>query len=100
MRRSISSIASSLDQGLADRKCLITGASRGIGLAIAQRFAAEGASCIIVGRNKDTLSAAFEGLEATGSTRHGVRVGDVRQRSFWEKLAKEEVSVLAPIKFI
>lgn len=42
----------------AHRTVLVTGASRGIGLAVAHRAAAEGARVVITGRDKDTLAAA------------------------------------------
>lgn len=45
---------------------LVTGGSRGIGLAIARRFADNGASVAITGRNADTLQAA---RQAIGSDR-------------------------------
>ncbi|MFI5494938.1 SDR family oxidoreductase [Actinoplanes sp. NPDC051859] len=41
---------------------IVTGASRGIGYAIAQRFVAEGARVCITGRDKEALDAAVEGL--------------------------------------
>jgi NAD(P)-dependent dehydrogenase (short-subunit alcohol dehydrogenase family) len=41
---------------------LITGASRGIGLAIAQRFLDEGARVVITARKPDGLTAALESL--------------------------------------
>ncbi|TQR84286.1 glucose 1-dehydrogenase [Mycobacterium hodleri] len=43
---------------LANKVALVTGASGGIGLAIAQRFATEGAHVYITGRHTDTLEAA------------------------------------------
>ena len=44
------------------RVALITGASRGIGLAIAQRIVAEGGSVVITARKQDALDAAVAGL--------------------------------------
>lgn len=46
---------------------LITGASRGIGFAIAQRLVAEGGSVIITGRKQDALDAAVAELGSNAS---------------------------------
>lgn len=43
---------------LADKIAIVTGASRGIGLAIAQRLVAEGAKVCITARKEETLQAA------------------------------------------
>jgi NAD(P)-dependent dehydrogenase (short-subunit alcohol dehydrogenase family) len=43
---------------LQSRTALITGANRGIGLAIARAYAREGARCILAGRNKAELEKA------------------------------------------
>lgn len=47
---------------LVGKSALITGGSRGIGLAIATRLANEGASCVLVARNADTLKTACSQL--------------------------------------
>ena len=44
------------------RTAIVTGASRGIGLAIAERLVAEGARVVITGRNKEALDEAVEVL--------------------------------------
>ncbi|WP_030686867.1 SDR family oxidoreductase [Streptomyces globisporus] len=44
------------------KTAIVTGASRGIGLAIAERLVAEGARVVITGRTKDTLDQAVAGL--------------------------------------
>src|SRR6187551_3260602 len=41
---------------------IVTGASRGIGFAIAQRFVAEGAKVCITGRDNETLQQAAKDL--------------------------------------
>lgn len=40
---------------LAGKRCLVTGGNRGIGKAIAETFAREGASLALVARSKDKL---------------------------------------------
>jgi NAD(P)-dependent dehydrogenase (short-subunit alcohol dehydrogenase family) len=51
---------------LEGRRALITGAGSGIGRAIAERFAAEGASVRLVGRTQATLDETAEAIRAAG----------------------------------
>lgn len=51
---------------LAGRKALVTGASRGIGRAIALRFAAEGADVAITARVLDSLGETATAIETLG----------------------------------
>ncbi|MEZ0113389.1 3-oxoacyl-[acyl-carrier protein] reductase [Catenulispora sp. EB89] len=48
------------------RTVLVTGGSRGIGRAVAERFAADGASVVITGRRAELVEAAAKELGATG----------------------------------
>jgi 3-oxoacyl-[acyl-carrier protein] reductase len=52
-----------MELGLAGKKVLITGASKGIGLACAEVFAAEGAHVIMVARDQARLQAAAADLK-------------------------------------
>jgi NAD(P)-dependent dehydrogenase (short-subunit alcohol dehydrogenase family) len=52
----------SIRYGLEDRVFVVTGGSRGIGLAIAAELLGQGASLAICGRKQDTLDAAMESL--------------------------------------
>ncbi|MGW4028624.1 SDR family oxidoreductase [Streptomyces sp. NPDC004838] len=56
---------------LENKTAIVTGASRGIGLAIAQRLVAEGARVVITGRTKDTLD---EAVAALGGPAHALGV--------------------------
>ncbi len=47
-----------MDLGLSGKRCVVTGASRGIGRASAELLAAEGARLLLVARDGDALAAA------------------------------------------
>lgn len=51
-----------MDLGLKDKKVLITGGSKGIGLACAKAFIAEGATVALVSRSEDNLKKAKTSL--------------------------------------
>ena len=51
---------------LSDTVAVITGASRGAGAAMAERFAAEGARVVLVGRNAERGAEVLDGIQATG----------------------------------
>ena len=52
---------------LAGRLALVTGASRGIGAAVAKRFAAEGAQVILLARTVGALEEIDDEIRAGGS---------------------------------
>lgn len=56
-----------MDLGIAGRVALIGGGSSGLGLAIAQELAIEGAHVSIAGRSRDKLETAKAAIEHTGS---------------------------------
>lgn len=53
--------------GLQDKAVVITGGSRGLGLALARQFALEEARLAICGRDPDSLERARESLERAGA---------------------------------
>ncbi len=55
-----------MDLGFAGSKAVVTGGSKGMGLAIAETLAAEGASVAVMARDKDALDAAVETLRRRG----------------------------------
>ena len=60
-----------MDLGLAGRSCLVTGASRGIGLETARQLCGEGASVLLVARNEERLAMATDEVAAAGAQAGG-----------------------------
>ena len=56
-----------MDLGLRGRRALITGGSRGIGLAIAETLAAEGAAVGLIARDPNGLAGAARRLAERGT---------------------------------
>jgi NAD(P)-dependent dehydrogenase (short-subunit alcohol dehydrogenase family) len=71
---------------MAEKSAVIVGvgASRGLGAAIARRFAREGFRLTVLGRNRDKLSAAVQELRATGAAVEDI-VGDVTDKALVER---------------
>jgi NAD(P)-dependent dehydrogenase (short-subunit alcohol dehydrogenase family) len=66
---------------LKDKVALITGASRGIGEAIALTLAEYGAECVLVGRKIDALQTVADGIVRKGGKAHPMacNMGDMKQ---------------------
>lgn len=78
------------------KKAVITGATGSIGFAIARRFAQEGASVVLAGRNKTKLEQQYNAIALNADTKseqiHSMHCFDVRNASGWEGLVTEHVS--------
>lgn len=61
-----------MDLGLKGKNAIITGSSQGLGFAVAEELAREGANVLICGRNDDTLEAAKTKLSEHGTKVVGV----------------------------
>jgi 3-oxoacyl-[acyl-carrier protein] reductase len=55
-----------MDLGLKDRVYLVTGGSRGLGLATASTLVGEGARVVLTGRSEENVEAAATGVGAVG----------------------------------
>ncbi len=92
---------------LAGRTALVTGASRGIGMAIAERFAAEGATVAVTARTVEPGTSQFEGsLEETVQAiikegGHAVAIAaDLSRPAERERLIQETEAVIGPIDIL
>lgn len=83
---------------LLGKKAVITGASGGIGFAIASRFAREGANVVLAGRTQSKLDISLKELReikpetGLGAQTHGTHCLDVGEIKGWEGLVKAHVS--------
>ena len=85
-------------ESLADRVAIVTGGSRGIGLATAMVLRAEGADVLVCGRSEAALGRAGAQLVHTpGSGRVATVVADVRRHSEAERLVTAAVDELGTV---
>lgn len=71
-----------MDLGLAGKKAIVTGGSRGIGMAIIQTLLAEGAAVATCARGKDALDARLAKWRADGGTVYGQAVDVTDNEAF------------------
>ncbi len=96
----ISQINSSLEgKWLAGKTALVTGSSRGIGKAIAQRFASLGAAVGICGRDSAALRSTENELREIGSRVHA-QVADVTRSADVQSLIQSVETQLGPIAIL
>jgi NAD(P)-dependent dehydrogenase (short-subunit alcohol dehydrogenase family) len=84
------------------RKAIVTGASAGLGYAIAQTFVAEGASVVVCGRNAATLQQAHASLSLIARPGQQVRmfVCDVASQAQVEELIVFAIEQLGSIQIL
>ena len=63
-----------MDLGIAGRRALVTGGSRGLGRAAARSLAVEGCAIVIAARGGEAVERAVGELRAAGATAEGVTV--------------------------
>jgi len=84
---------------LEGKRAVVTGASRGIGRAIAERFAREGADVAILARDEAKLADVAEGIEAAGG-RCVVRSADVLQPDAFRGALADAVSEMGGVDIL
>ena len=77
-----------MDLGLEGKCCAVTGASRGIGFAVAERLCREGASVILAARSEGPLGEAVERCSGVGGRAEGLAL-DITDPDAGERLVAE-----------
>lgn len=80
-----------MDLGLNNKIALVTGASRGLGFAIARTLAREGAKVCINARNMQNLVAAAEQIFSQTNQRVTYLAGDISQPSTAEQIISQTI---------
>src|SRR5258708_21772631 len=89
-----------MDLKLKGRTALVTGASMGIGRAIAVGLAAEGARLAIAARRKELLQEVASGIEAAGGIRPALIVADVMQPDSAARISEQAVGALGKVEIL
>ena len=71
---------------LTGKTALVTGASQGIGEAIAKRLASEGAKVVVAARNAEKLAALVDAIESAGGRAHALTLDVAEPSSIPERL--------------
>ncbi|MXP19999.1 SDR family oxidoreductase [Gordonia sp. HNM0687] len=88
-----------MDLGLSGRKAIVTGASRGLGKAIATQLAAEGVDLAICARGEEALKETAEELRATGATVHTATL-DISDDAAIEPFVADAVAQLGGLDLV
>ena len=89
-----------MDLGLTNRVALVTGASSGLGLAIARELAAEGAAVAMVARREDELKRLAAEIAGATSRRVLPVPGDLAEPNEPARVARAAEEVLGPIDIL
>lgn len=81
---------------LAGVRAIVTGASRGLGRAIAERFAAEGCRLVVTATTGERAAGVAERIAGAGGEVHGVGL-DLGDRGSVTAAAREAVAVLGRV---
>ena len=87
------------DDLLNGKTAIVTGASRGIGAAIAHRLCETGANVVICSRSADTIAQVANTLQDSGHTVQAI-VADISQKADVETLIKKTIAQFSQIDIL
>lgn len=85
---------------LSKRAAIVTGGSKGLGLAIAAGFASAGASVMLFNRNAREGQQAAEHISSTYGTQAVSFAGDITNREHTERMAEEAIRAFGRIDIL
>lgn len=88
-----------MDLGLKDRVAIVAAGSKGLGRAVAEELAAEGAAVVICARGKAALDATCDAIRARGGRAHGV-VADVAVPEEIQRVVSEARRAFGPVDIL
>jgi NAD(P)-dependent dehydrogenase (short-subunit alcohol dehydrogenase family) len=89
-----------MDLGLTGRVAIVTGSSRGIGRAVAERLCREGANIVVCARNREALAAARGALERIGGGKVLAVEADLTQPGAAERVVEAAASAWGRIDIL
>ena len=89
-----------MDLGLKGRRALVMGASRGLGRAIAESLAAEGAHLVVSARSRESLEAACAALRALGAASATAVAADVAEGAQMDVLAEAALAAMGGVDIL
>ena len=78
---------------------MVTGASRGLGAALARSLAREGARVVLVARGRDELEGVAAGIRAAGGEAHALAF-DVGEKEHIHRLAGAAAALVGPLDIL
>lgn len=89
-----------MEISLSGRSAIVTGGSKGIGFAVATRFAGSGADVAIIARGKESLDQAINAIKAKSNTRVIGVQGDVGQAADIRRAYDEVMKAFGKVDII
>ena len=89
-----------MDLQLANRTALVTGASAGIGRAIARELAREGVRLAVTGRRRAELESLAEEVAGGGAARPAIVIHDALAEGYVEAVTTEAMAALGSVQIL